>query len=160
VLEEIPFDFAYVRPVHYFLVPEEERARRVAVNDDICVIDDNMHLVRGIMKIRITDLPGRFFGWGFWAAISPHSFERYRELYDVDGTGEPPFRGLLAVSPPNYPDLLDAEVSVQLGTLSQRPEFRPTHFDHPLFVEYRDGITVQRWHRIVAEIDEYQRGLA
>jgi hypothetical protein len=80
-------------------------------------------------------------------------------IYDADGTDEPPFRGLLAVSPPNYPDLLDAEVTVHLRTASERPKLRPAHFNHPLFVEQRDGITVQRLHRIISEIDEYQAKL-
>jgi hypothetical protein len=147
---------AFAKPIHYFLVPEDQRATRVRMNRDMCIIDGSTHVIRGIMRVRINDLPGKFFCWGLWAAVSANSFARYRELYDVDGRQEPPFRGLLAVSPPNYPDLLDAEVTVHLGSASERPEFRPAHFNHPLFAECRDGISVLRWHRIMAEIDEYQ----
>jgi hypothetical protein len=156
LLDQVPSDFAYRRPIHYFAVPEAERATRVKENDDLCVIDDQIHLIRGVMFVPIVDLPGQQFGWGFWAAVSPRSFARYMDLYDSDGSDEPRFRGLLAVSPPNYPDLLDAEVEVQLGPSTQRPTFHPTTFEHPLFQEYRDGITIERWHQIIAGIEEFQ----
>ncbi|MFL5439293.1 MAG: DUF2199 domain-containing protein, partial [Myxococcales bacterium] len=82
--------------------------------------------------------------------------ERYLQLYEVDAADEPPFRGMLATSPPNYPDILDAQVDVRLGTAKARPQFHPTTFDNPLFREHRDGISTERWHQIIAEIDEYQ----
>jgi hypothetical protein len=155
-LDEVPSDFAYRRPMPYFMVPEEDRATRVQENDDLCVIDEKIHLIRGVMFIPIVDLPGHSFGWGFWATVSRRSFQRYLELYDSDGSDEPRFPGLLAVSPPDYPDLLDAEVEVQLGPSTQRPTFHPKSFEHPLFQEYRDGITIERWHQIIAGIEAYQ----
>jgi hypothetical protein len=154
-IEGIPSDMIYRRPVHFFMVPEAERALRVYHTDDVCVIDESTFLIRGVMRIRLTDRPGRWFVWGLWASVSRPSFERYLELYEVDADGEPPFQGLLAVSPPNYPDLLDAEVTVHLRGAKERPEFHPASFDHPLFREHRDGISSDRWHQIIAEIEEH-----
>jgi hypothetical protein len=152
-LERIPTDYGYWRPVPFFMVPEAERPQRVKVNDDLCVIDDSLFYVRGIMEVPIIGgPPGARFGWGLWVAVSERSFARYRELWDVDGSDEPPFRGLLAVSPIGYPDLLDAEVRVQLRSATERPLILPAHHDHPLFVEQRDGISVKRWLEIVATI--------
>ena len=155
-LGELETDFGYLRPIQYFMVPEAQRATRVRVTDDVCVIDEKIFVIRGVMKIRITDVPGQDFMWGFWASVSARSFARYVELYEIDAPDEPPFPGLLAVSPPNYPNLIDSEVTVHLGLASQRPEFRPTSFAHPLFREWRDGITVHRWHEIADEIAAYQ----
>jgi hypothetical protein len=155
--DQIPTDFGYRRPAHYFLVPEAERAQRVKHSDDLCVVDDKLFVIRGVLYVPIVDLPGEQFGWGFWASVSPRSFQRYLDLYDGDGSSEPRFRGLLAVSPPGYPDLIDSEVEVQLGPSSKRPTFHPSSFEHPLFQEYRDGITVERWHQIIKAIYDYQK---
>lgn len=157
-LGEIPTDFGFRRPVPFFMVPEAERAERVKANDDLCMIDGKLFYVRGIMTVPIVDgEPGASFGWGLWAAVSERSFWRYRELWDVDGSAEPPFRGLMAVSPIGYPNALDAEVRVQLRAASERPAILPAAYDHPLFVEQRDGISVKRWHQIVATIRAAQR---
>ncbi|HWE25958.1 MAG TPA: DUF2199 domain-containing protein [Myxococcales bacterium] len=157
-LDGIPTDMAYRRPVHYFLVPEGERAKRIYETDDFCIIDGSTFVIRGVLSVPIADQPGRSFTWGLWAAIARDDFERYLELYDSDAEGEAPFRGALAVSPPNYPDLLDAEVSIHFATAKSRPHFHPLSFDHRLFREHRDGISTQRWHQIIAELDEYQSG--
>lgn len=154
-LEGIPTDMAYRRPVHYFRVPEAERATRIYETDDFCVIDGEIFLIRGVLRIPLIDQPGRSFTWGVWAAVAREHFERYLELYEVDAEGEPLFRGSLAVSPPIYPDLLGAEVMVRLRRAKERPDFHPASFDHPLFREHRDGISTARWHQIIAEIDEY-----
>jgi hypothetical protein len=148
--------FAFRRPVQYFMVPEAQRADRVRDSDDVVIVDGRIFVIRGVMEIPIVDLEGTHFEWGLWASVSPRTFARYDELYSVDAEGEPPFPGLLAVSPATYPDLLDAPVTVQLRSASLRPLFHPTSFEHPLFREHRDGITQQRWHQIVAEIHAYQ----
>jgi len=157
-LEGVPTDMAYRRPVHYLRVPEAERAKRVYDTDDFCVIDASVFLIRGVLRVPLIDQPGRFFAWGLWAAVARESFERYLELYEVDAEDEPPFRGSLAVSPPNYPDLLGGEVMIRLRTAKERPDFHPTSFDHALFREHRDGISTARWHQIITEIDDYQVG--
>jgi hypothetical protein len=145
----IPADIAYKRPVQFFMVPEAERPKRVKVNDDLCVVDDKLFAIRGILRVPIIDQPGESLRWGVWAAVSQRSFERYFEIYDRDASDEPPFRGLMAVSPPGYPDLLDREVMIQTGTATERPVFTPVEHGHPLFAEQRDGITTRRWHEIV-----------
>jgi hypothetical protein len=43
------------------------------------------------------------FGWGAWAEVDWSTFERYLELYDEDGSGEPPKDGILANDLPPYP---------------------------------------------------------
>src|SRR5262245_56677954 len=155
-LEGIPTDMAYRRPVHYFRVPEAERARRIYETDDFCVIDGETFVIRGVLRIPLLDQPGRFFTWGVWAAVAREHFMRYLELYEFDAEDEPPFQGTLAVSPPIYPDAFGAQVMVRLRLTKERPEFHPTSFENPLFREHRDGITIPRWHQIIAEIDEYQ----
>lgn len=146
---DVPTDLAYRRPVHFFMVPEAERPARIKHNDDICIVDDTHFLIRGILEVPVIDQPGINLTWGIWASVSQESFDKYFELYDEDGSGEPSFKGLLAVSPNGYPDLYDHEVRVQLRTASERPLFIPASMNHPLFAECRDGITTKRWHDIV-----------
>lgn len=64
------------------------------------------------------------------------------------GTGgresEPPFFGWLSTALPLYPETLHLKTHVHTRLVGQRPfiELEPT--DHPLAVEQRDGITMER----------------
>src|SRR5215813_12084819 len=71
-------DMAYRRPVHYFRVPEADRAKRIYETDDFCVIDRETFVIRGVLKIPITDRPGHYFTWGVWAEGPPSSPEDIR----------------------------------------------------------------------------------
>jgi hypothetical protein len=156
-LEGLVSNFGYLRPIHYFMVPEAEREARVEADDDLCVIDGEVFLIRAVMRVPILGASATpYFGWGFWVAVSERTFRRYLELFAADGSSEPVHEGLLAASAPTYPDALDAPVAVQFGSASQRPALLPKRFDNPLFVEARDGITVQRWHQLVAGIEAWQ----
>lgn len=147
VHDELPLDLAYQRPADYFKIPESERATRIDINDDICVIDEREFYVRGVLELPIKDTDKRF-GWGIWARVSKSDLRRYFELWNVDSTdNEPPFNGKLSGGIKYYPgsDLL--EVSVHLQPQAKRPLFKVISNDHPLGIDQREGITMEKVHR-------------
>ena len=144
-----PLDTAigYDAPAHFFLVPEDERERRVKISPDLCQVDDEFFLIRGVAEIPFTDAEG-CFEWGLWALISKASFERALELWEVDEPNEPPFAGRISGEPPGYDGLMEHPCRVQLVSATQRPLITLEPSDHLMYREQRDGIPVKRMHDI------------
>ena len=44
----LPMDLAHRKPLDYFEIPESQRAERIWINDDLCVIDDERFFIRGV----------------------------------------------------------------------------------------------------------------
>jgi hypothetical protein len=135
-------------PLYYYSVPENERAARCRLEPDTCVIDDEFCFVRGCLEVPIIDELEPFV-WGLWASLSKPNFERFLALYDEEHrSDEGPFFGYLSASLRGYPETENLRARVHLRDHGQRPyiELEPT--EHPLAVEQRSGISVDR----VAEI--------
>ena len=141
--EDMLLDIAYLRPVHYFLVPESDRGLRVRESDDVCVLDDEVFLIRGVLYVPVPEINARF-GWGFWASIGEADFENYMAMWDRDGSSSPPFTGRLDSEPRAYPGLLGHEVTVQLRGASERPVFTLAPADSLLSSEQSSGYSVER----------------
>ena len=138
----------YVKPAAFFVVPAAERAARVKINTDLCSIDDRFFLIRGVARVPYTDVADDHFEWGLWAQVSESAFRRALELWEVDGSGEPPFDGLVSAEPPGYDGLMDHPCKVQLIDATQRPLITLEPSDHLMCREQRDGITRRRMHEI------------
>ena len=136
--------FGWDWPIQYLEVPELERADRVHLDSDTCVIDGHWFFVRGCLEMPVHghDEP---FSWVVWLSLSQPSFARFHELYE-DVSREPgeAFFGWLCSAIPGYPDTQSLNTYVHMRPWPTRPyvELEPT--DHPLAVEQRDGITRER----------------
>ena len=147
----LPMDLAYQRPADYFKVPADERARRVKLNSDLCVIDDQEFYVRGVLALPVQDSTDEF-RWGIWARVEADDFARYVELYDIEVVdGEPPFRGRLAGGIKSYPGSDMLEVTVQLQSGGQRPLFVVADREHPLGRDQAEGISMERVHGFIED---------
>src|SRR5262249_21179360 len=109
------------------------------------IIDGRRYYVRGILPIPVTDA-GDQFAWGLWVRVGKKDFDRYRELWNADGSNEPPFPGRLSVEDkPGYEGLDGHEVEVRLRAASERPAFRLLEGDdHRMAREQRDGLTLHQ----------------
>lgn len=144
--------FGWDYPITVLDVPPEERSERVDLGTDYCVIDDKWFFIRGCIEILVLGL-GEPFIWGTWISISEKSYERFVQLYETEGReNEPPFFGWLNHTPPGYPFQELYKTMMHLRPLPIRPliELEPT--EHPLAVEQRDGITIERLKEIVETI--------
>lgn len=144
--------FGWDYPINVLDVPLEERDKRVDLSSDDCVIDGRWFFIRGCIEIPVIGLEEPFI-WGTWVSISEKNYERYIDLYEAKGREiEPSFFGWLNHTPPGYPFQEIYKTMVHLRPYPTRPliELEPT--DHPLAVEQRNGVTVERLKAIVETI--------
>lgn len=142
--------YGFEAPWTYYTVSSEERERRCSLSEDYCVIDDRDYFVRGCLEIPIIGEQEPFI-WGVWASLSRENFHRERRLaQDPKRVEEPPYFGWLTTRIRIYPDTSSLKTHVHSRQVGMRPfiELQPT--DHPLAIEQRTGITLER----VREIGE------
>jgi hypothetical protein len=147
----LPLDFACKAPDHWFDIPEAERDRRGKLDSDLCKIDEHV-FVRGCLEIPVLGHDDCFV-WGVWVSVSETSFERVLDLWDAPVIeNEPPKFGWLCNELSLYPTTLHLKTQVHLRAGGSRPfiELEPT--DHPLAIEQRQGIPIQRVEQIWAAL--------
>jgi len=136
--------FGAREPLSCFIIPESERAERCDLGSDDCVIDGQYFFVRGCLEIPVQG-QGEPFSWGVWVSLSQESYTQWVELFEEPLRSHAgPFFGWLNTSLKPYPDTVSLKTRVHLRDGGIRPfiELEPT--DHPLAVEQREGITVER----------------
>lgn len=140
--------FAARAPMSYFAIPEAERASRCRLGTDDCVIDESTFFVLGALDIKVHG-EQEPFSWGVWVSLSRSSYEQWKWCYDADKRAHiGPFAGWLNATLKSYPDTMNLKVRMHLLDDKLRPFIELEPGDHPLAIEQRDGITVDR----VAEI--------
>lgn len=139
-------------PVLWYTLPEDERQKRAELNSDLCVIDDRYFFILGRLEIPVLD-GTEVFAWLVWVSLSEKNFLRTMELWETQGREKEPRQfGWLSTSLPCYPETLHLRTGVHTRPVGQRPyvELEPT--DHPLAIEQRQGITMQRVLEIAEQI--------
>jgi len=140
--------FGWRAPLSYYEVPEEEREKRCDLGSDDCVIDEKFFFVRGCLEIPVIGEEDKF-SWGVWVSLSEASYLEWTKCFKSEKRSHiGPFFGWLNAWLKPYPDTVNLKTMLHLRDNGIRPfiELEPT--DHPLAVEQREGITVER----VAEI--------
>jgi hypothetical protein len=146
-IESCEMDVAFALPDVIHALPADQRAVRARTHSDLCSLDDARYFIRGVVYVPVKQLV-TLFGWGVWAEVSPAVYLRYREIYDQDGSGEPPAAGVLANTPPGYA-AMEQPLAIHFGPPDQRPVFKPTPTDSDFYREYVEGLPVEKWHRII-----------
>jgi hypothetical protein len=146
----LPLDYGYDAPQYWS--EKFKTSPNSFLNSDYCTIEQKDYFVRGIMEIPII---GRQegFRWGVWTTLSKTNFDRMIELSDSPKLlEEPPYFGWLSSSIDLYPETLNLKTNLRVRRLDWRPfvELEPTN--HPLALEQRHGITVQRVREIAEHI--------
>ena len=149
----IPICFGSAAPWELF-VPDEEFATRVLLDDSCMVIDHEKHFVRGEIEIPVHGL-AMPFRYSVWASVSEesmnHMFDRWE---DQDRANDAPYFGWLLTSLPLYPDTMHLKLSIQSREVGIVPVFTIEPSEHPLALEQKLGITVERWHQIARHVSE------
>lgn len=141
----LAYSFAYTAPDAWFGLSWWRR-RRSNLQSDTCEIDRTHFFIRGLIEIPVQGGDEPVFSWNIWTSLSRDNFHRATEhWYDPERVHEPPYFGWLSVElAPTYPTTTNLKINVHTRELGVRPylELEPT--DHPLAVEQREGITVER----------------
>jgi hypothetical protein len=140
--------FGALAPLNYYAIPEAERASRCELGSDDCVIDRSSFFVRGCLELPVRGAAEPMI-WGVWVSLSEQNFIAWLKIFDQEHRSHVgPFFGWLNASLKPHPETMDLKTRVHLRDNGLRPwiELEPT--DHPLALEQRNGISVDR----VAEI--------
>lgn len=150
--DTLPLDVAFEAPLHWFEIPESDRQRRGKLDSDVCIIDSKDIFVRGCLEIPIIGRDDCFV-WGVWVSVSENSFARIVELWEAETIdSEPPKFGWLCNNISLYPTTLNLKTHVHLRCGRKRPSIELEPTDHPLAVEQRRGISIQRVEEIAAAL--------
>ena len=94
-------------------MPEEERDRRIYESDDLCAIDGDLFMIRGVLYLPIDGGEERF-GWGIWVSVLEDDYYAYLDAWDNDTEDEsPPFVGQIASAITPYPGAAGLDVLVK-----------------------------------------------
>ena len=140
---EYPLAYGPEAPVNYYAVPENERDERCELDRDICCVDDQFYVV-GNLEIPVSDISD-IFSWDIWVSVSLENMKRMMDLWESEyRANEAPYFGWLCSSLPGYPETIGLKTSIHTREVGRRPfiELEPT--DHPLAIEQRSGITMDR----------------
>jgi len=151
VHEGVP-TFGYDRPAIADAIPEEQRATRVSLGSDDCVVDEERFLIRGCLEIPVHGEADPFI-WGVWVDISRTDFESWAGSFDQEPRADiGPFAGYLGSTLPCYPDTFNHLVVVHLRNKGTRPFVEVQSSDHPLHHEQCTGISYERMQEIYEQV--------
>ncbi|WP_037573880.1 DUF2199 domain-containing protein [Phaeacidiphilus oryzae] len=123
------------------------------LSSDQCVIEAQHFFVKGMIEIPVIG-SDQVFSWGVWVSLSRDNFARALNVWETPGReSEPPYFGWLTTSLSIYsPSTLNLKTNLHTRKVGQRPfvELEPT--DHPLAVEQRTGITLDRVREIAESV--------
>lgn len=150
--EGVPLSYAVDAPLLWHQIPEREKKRNCKLTSDICIINDEYFFVAGNIEIPIINSDS-IFKWIVWVSLSQNNFIRTTDLWYEQGREvEPPYFGWLSVELPVYPiSTGNLKTLVHTRPVGVRPFVELEPSDHPLAVEQREGITMERVQQI-AEI--------
>ncbi|MFF3276807.1 DUF2199 domain-containing protein [Streptomyces chrestomyceticus] len=140
---ELPMHYAATAP--YYWDPSFADADGSLLSADQCVIKAEHYFVKGLVEIPVIGSDD-VFSWAVWTSLSRDNFARSADLRDAPKReAEGPYFGWLATElSPYSPSTVNLKTHVHTRPVGQRPfiELEPT--DHPLAVEQRNGITLDR----------------
>jgi hypothetical protein len=121
------------------------------LSEDFCVLEGQHFFVRAVLELSILGSSGQRFGFGVWSTLSRENFLRYVTIFDSgeqDGLG--PWFRWFCNRLKGYPDTLNLKCQVHPKSGRQRPRVLLESTPHPLAVEQRLGITLDRLLELLA----------
>jgi len=139
-----PLCYGAEAPWRLLGVTEAEFDKRVDLTADQCVVDEQQFFIRGHVILPIVGSQ-ETFAWSVWCSLSEQSFLHACERWFVpERVGDRPYFGWLLTSLPCYPETLHLKTSVQSRNVGVVPAVTLEPSDHPLSVEQRSGVTMDR----------------
>jgi hypothetical protein len=145
--EGLPFSYGAQAPAYWR--DELSGDAGSVLDDETCIIQAQHYFVRARLVIPVVDAD-EDFEWGVWVSLSGANFRRTVDLWTTPGREpEPAHFGWLSTQLPAYPaETLNLKTEVHNDQVGTRPHVFLEPTDHPLAVEQRTGITVERVQQI------------
>jgi hypothetical protein len=143
--------YGFAEPWHYTTLSKEQRLDIAKLSSDACIIKDTDHFdffIRVCLEVPIIGMDEPFL-WGVWISLSENNFRRYNETWDnpVDE-----YFGFLCTKLPLYPDTIGLKTLAHPRSNGQRPTITLEPTDHPLSVDFREGLTIKRAQEIAEQL--------
>jgi hypothetical protein len=120
------------------------KRRKTFLDEDFCSIEDEHFFVRGLLNLPIVGTD-KTFGWGVWGSLSRENFKKLLAMHDDPEREKlPPMFSWLSNELAEYPSTLNLKMYAHIQKPGWRPLFELEPTDHPLSLEYRNGISPQR----------------
>lgn len=140
-------DMGFRWPDPYLAVPESERSRRVKATGDTCVIDDEEFFIRGVILLPIVG-GADHLGLGVWVSQKRENYQTYLDNFDTSSIG--PFFGWLSNRISYYErDTFALKTMARFQGNNQRPLIELEPSDHPLYLDYANGVSLDKAWSIV-----------
>ncbi len=144
--ENLP-DIGVDKPDYWWGIPEDERAKRIDLTEDTCIIDNKHFFIRAVIEIPVLDYQERF-GFGVWVSQKDENFYKYVENPDSDEIG--PFFGWLSTNIDFYEkDTISLKTMAYFQGDGKRPVIEVEPSEHPLSIDQNNGITLEKAWKIV-----------
>jgi hypothetical protein len=154
--DSLSFAYALDLPDPWLAIPEHERRLRSTLTTDRCIIDQTQFLIRARVEIPVHDRAETFI-WGIWASVSREDYGRIAALWNTEiREHEPPIPGTLCSDISIYPRTTGLACTLHLRNAGRRPSIKLAPADHPLAVEQRGGITLERVQEIAAAMGRHR----
>lgn len=140
---DIPMNYGAKAPWAY-AARDENSSKNAELTQDVCVINQSRFFIKGQIKIPVEGKEEPF-SWNVWVEISWDDFEREQQHWNEKNRFlKHPYAGLLDTPLHVYPNTLGLKVEVQTQKLGFIPDITILESDHPLFLEQKNGITMER----------------
>jgi len=151
---DLPISYAADFPDSYAWLKEEERNLRALIGSDQCVIDNEKYFIRGLVELPITGRHERFL-WGVWASVGKEAFDEINEHWQNPGREKliGPYKGRLNNGlSPYATTTLNLKCSIRIQPVGSRPLFFIDEPEHPLAIEQRLGISLERVQQLASAL--------
>jgi hypothetical protein len=152
----LPFSYGTDSPDNYVNLNEQEKIQRSILGSDQCVIDNKEFYIRGLVELPIIGFKEKFL-WGVWASVWKSAYDEISESWNTVGrermTG--PHKGRLANSLEIYPQTGNLKCTIRLQPVGQRPLIFIDEPNHPLAIEQRIGISLERVQEIASKLNRH-----
>lgn len=147
----LPFSYATTAPVYWR--DELTGDERSVLEEEYCIIRAEHFFVRGRLIVPVRDADSDF-DWTVWVSLSRSNFQRMLDVWMTPGREqEPPYFGWLSTELPVYPTTtVNLKTHVHTQPVGVRPLIQAEPTDHPLAVEQRTGITLDRVQQIAEQL--------
>ena|SRR5438876_6427143 len=132
-------------PEAIFALSDEERRRRVVLSPggDFATLDGEQHFARALLEVPIPS-EEHCFGWGVWIGLTAADHaEVAKRWVDRESVGRS-YAGWLATDLPPYGSTLGLFGTLTLRAVDKLPGFELRDSEHPLVIEQRAGISLDR----------------
>ena len=140
----VPLTWGPNAPAALLPIPRAAWGKRVALSGDDCVIDRTTYLVRGCLDLSIRGTSD-IFRWLVWVGVDRrghrYTMSPWRRLLRLR---HPPYAGELDTALPYEPPTKRLPVEVRSAGPGYRPMIVVAQPNHPLAMEQREGIPMER----------------